>query len=45
MKDLLQVKSRFGKFIVASSFLGTSRTKPAPNCTFMKKLFDVKVNG
>jgi len=45
LKDLLQVKARFGRMSTPPSIMGSSKMKPAPSCTFMKVIFDIKING
>jgi len=37
LKDLLQAKSRLGKMSSNSSIMGSSKVKPSPNCSFIKK--------
>jgi len=45
LRDLLKVKSRFGRTTSKNSIMGSSKVKPSPSCTFIKKFYDIKVNG
>jgi len=45
LRELLQVKSRFGRFNTPPSILGSSKLKPAPNCSFIKMQYNMKING
>jgi len=37
LKDLLQVKSRLGRMASNNSILGSTKVRPSPSCTFIKK--------